>query len=456
MAFAADRAAFAGRIFATIIAAWAVLALATQQATANPLYAAIVIDAKTGETLFARNADAARFPASLTKMMTLYITFEAMANGRINANSRVPFSSKAAAEPPTKIGLRPGATISVDEAIRALIVRSANDASTALAEFLGGSEARFAEMMTTKARALGMNSTTFRNAHGLPNAQQRTTARDMALLSLALREHFPQYYSYFSIRSATVAGKTFNSHNRVLGRVNGADGLKTGFIRSSGFNLATSVQANGRSVVAVVMGGRSGRSRDDHMVALLREHLPRASTRGNGGLIAARGNIAPTNVVAAAGSVALPGANAPIPAWRPETVSDVAVANAYVTPSAPVAAAANQAFAAVRPSEPIGEEAGQGDIDLIETMSTTSPIAGWVIQIASVGSESEAMSILKNTAARQASILGQRTPFTEEFTLNGARYHRARYAGFSSKDAAWNACSALKKSNIECYAVMQH
>ena len=170
-------------------------------------FAALVMDARTGEVLYARNADTRLHPASLTKMMTLYMVFEALENGHISKKSRITISKNAAAEPPSKLGLKPGSTITVNDAILTLATKSANDISTAVAEYLGGSEAKFAAMMTQKARALGMKSTNFRNAHGLPDSRQTTTARDMARLGIALREHFPQYYGYFSTRVATVAGK---------------------------------------------------------------------------------------------------------------------------------------------------------------------------------------------------------------------------------------------------------
>jgi D-alanyl-D-alanine carboxypeptidase len=302
-----------------------------QDASANPRYAAYVLDTNTGQVLFSRNADAQRFPASLTKIMTIYLLFEALETGRISKNTPIPISAKAAAEPPSKLGLRAGSTITVENAILALVTRSANDIATAVGEFLGGSESNFASMMTTKARQLGMNSTTFRNAHGLPNNQQVTTARDMAILGLAVREHFPQHYSYFGTRQFTFNGQRIGNHNRLLGRVTGVDGIKTGFIRASGFNLVTSVRTGGRSVVAVVMGGRTGASRDDHMAALIREHLPKASTRPASQPLVARGTPLRSGPVA----MTLPD-RMPAPAFRPR-------ATAYApepAPSAPIVAAA--------------------------------------------------------------------------------------------------------------------
>ncbi len=245
----------------------------------NPRYAAIVVDAHDGRVLHQYAADARRHPASLTKMMTLYMLFEAMDQGRITAASRIPVSDHARGRPPTKIGFRAGETIDVDTAIRALVVRSANDVACAVGEFLGGSEENFAAMMTAKARALGMPNTVFRNASGLPDPEQVTTARDMAQLSIALRRHFPHHYHYFGERSFAYAGREIRGHNDLIGRVAGVDGLKTGFIRASGYNLATSAARDGRSVVAVVMGGETAASRNEHMERLLQAWMPMASQR---------------------------------------------------------------------------------------------------------------------------------------------------------------------------------
>jgi D-alanyl-D-alanine carboxypeptidase len=243
-------------------------------------YAAIVVDANTGTVLFERNSREPRYPASLTKMMTLYMLFEALDSGRIDPEAQLPVTAFAASKPPSKLGLRAGQHIDVRTAILALCVRSANDVATVVAEYLGDSETRFAEMMTAKARQLGMTSTTFRNASGLPDADQRTTARDMAVLSAALRKRFPQHYHYFSNREFSYAGKVIRGHNDLLGRVDGVDGLKTGYIRASGFNLATSAGRGGRRIVAVVMGGETVRTRNAHMEELIEMYLPRASVAG--------------------------------------------------------------------------------------------------------------------------------------------------------------------------------
>jgi len=452
------RSSFGARFLFTAVVVTAAIATTAPQALANSLYAAIVVDAKTGKVLHESSADSRRYPASLTKMMTIYLTFEAMASGKIGKNTKVPISKNAAAEPPTKIGLKPGATITVDNAIKALVTKSANDISTALAEFLGGSESNFARLMTAKARALGMKSTVFRNAHGLPNTGQYTTARDMALLGIALREHFPRYYDYFSTRTVTIAGRQIRGHNNLLGRIKGVDGIKTGYIRASGFNLVTSIQVDGKSVVGVVMGGKTARSRDDQMAALLRKYLPRASTRGGGGLIAARKVIEPTEVAtASAADFVLPRRNAPTPDLRPVESAEAAYAEPVQAPAAAVAVAALEAgpVPVARPERPVGDaEIGEGDIDTVET-SSTSAISGWVIQVASTGSEAQARDVLAATVAKAPGILSEAIPFTEPFAKDGVQYHRARFAGFSSKDAAWSACDGLKRRKVSCYAVMQ-
>ena len=254
-----------------------------RSATVAPLptekYAAIVVDAHSGRVLYERNANLPRYPASLTKMMTLYMMFEAIDQGRMGFATPIAVSAYAARKPPSKLGLKAGQTIEARLAVMALCVRSANDVAAAVAEHLGGSEERFAAMMTAKARQLGMHSTTFRNASGLPDEGQRTTARDMAILSVALNKRFPHHYHFFKNRQFAYNGKVIRGHNDLLGRVPGVDGLKTGYIRASGFNLATSVGRGGRRIVAIVMGGKSAKGRDAHMEELIEAYMPRASAR---------------------------------------------------------------------------------------------------------------------------------------------------------------------------------
>jgi D-alanyl-D-alanine carboxypeptidase len=229
----------------------------------------IVVDAASGKILYESNADARAYPASLTKMMTLYLTFEALGRGKLRRDASLPISRHAAGMSETNIDLRPGDTLTVDQAIRAVVVRSANDAAVVLAEALASSESRFAEIMTGKARALGMTNTTFRNASGLPDNRQRTTARDLAILAQALVRDYAKYYGYFSVTKFPYRGRTYVTHNRFMQRYKGADGLKTGYIRASGFNLAGSAVREGRRLIAIVLGGKSAGSRDAEMMRLL-------------------------------------------------------------------------------------------------------------------------------------------------------------------------------------------
>ncbi len=244
----------------------------------SPRYAAIVIDDKTGKVLYAKNADAPRHPASLTKMMTLYLLFEDMQKRKVSLSTRLSVSAKASSQAPTKLGLRPGQTIAVEDAIRSLVTKSANDAAVAIAENLGGSESAFARRMTSTARRLGMRGTTFYNASGLPNAAQYTTARDMVILGRALQERFPVQYRYFATRSFAWGNSVHPNHNKLLFRLEGVDGIKTGYTNASGFNLVSSYRHDGRHLVAAVLGGASGRARDDHMARLLTSTLSQASS----------------------------------------------------------------------------------------------------------------------------------------------------------------------------------
>ncbi|MET1410797.1 SPOR domain-containing protein [Roseibium sp. HPY-6] len=309
-------------------------------ALANPKYAGIVVDAKTGKTLYASSADAYRYPASLTKIMTLYVVFEELEAGRLSLSSRLKVSKYAAGRPPSKLGLKAGKTIKVKDAILALVTKSANDVATVVAENISGSEKKFAERMTRTARSLGMKKTTFRNPHGLPNSGQRTSARDMATLGRAIQEHFPQYYGYFNTRSYKYGGRTYGNHNKLLGRVKGVDGIKTGYIRASGFNLVTSVNRNGRQIVAVVMGGRSGASRNAQMTKLINRYLSKAS-RGKKTVPAiAKGGAAPIFVASALKSPPLPQAK-PGSQPAPATGSPMVLAfNSSAKPAAAVPAPA--------------------------------------------------------------------------------------------------------------------
>ena len=234
-------------------------------ATSEAKYAAIVLDAKSGEVLYSKNADSSRYPASITKVMTLYLAFDALQAGRLKPTDLITVSAHAASMAPVRLGLRPGETITVDEAIRAMTVKSANDMAVALAERVGGSEGRFATLMTLRAQALGMTGTHYVNASGLPDARQITTARDIATLSRAVMRDFPQYYSYFSLHEFNYHGQEMIKHG-LLGKL---DGLKTGFTNASGFNLAATAVVNNNRLIAVMLGGNTAVARDRHVEALL-------------------------------------------------------------------------------------------------------------------------------------------------------------------------------------------
>jgi D-alanyl-D-alanine carboxypeptidase len=240
--------------------------------------AAIVVDGNSGRTLYARNENELRFPASITKVMTLYLLFEQLEQGRLRLDSDIRVSAYAAAQKPTKLGLHPGEAITVDDAIKAVVTRSANDIAVAIAETIGGDEESFAELMTLKAHALGMNSTHFANASGLPNGEQVTTAHDLAILGRAVQERFPRYYHYFATHAFYYEGATIVNHNHLLDRVEGMDGIKTGYTRASGFNLLTSVKRDGHYIVAVVLGGRSARARDKIIADLIEDQIENSAT----------------------------------------------------------------------------------------------------------------------------------------------------------------------------------
>jgi D-alanyl-D-alanine carboxypeptidase len=269
-------------VFGFVAAVFTISGTSTQAAP----YSDIVVDANSGTVLHSTNPDAQRHPASLTKIMTLYMLFEQLEAGNLKLDSQLQVSAEAAAQMPTKLGLKPGSTLSVEDAIKGMVTRSANDAAAVVAEAIGGNERDFAKLMTRKARALGMSQTVYRNASGLPDSEQVTTARDQSTLGRAVQERFPRYYKYFSIRSFTFRGQSIANHNHLLGRVEGVDGIKTGYINASGFNLVTSVHRGNRYLVAVVMGGGSAGSRDARMRDLINDKIALASVKRTAPMVA--------------------------------------------------------------------------------------------------------------------------------------------------------------------------
>jgi D-alanyl-D-alanine carboxypeptidase len=303
----------------------------------SPSFSQIIVDANSGATLTSSSPDASRHPASLTKIMTLYLLFERLDSGKIKLDTEMPVSRHASEQDPTKLGLLPGQTIRVEDAIKGLVTRSANDAAVVIAEALGGDEDNFASLMTRKAHMLGMSKTTYRNASGLPDDEQVTSARDQATLGRAIQDRFPRYYRYFSTASFTFRGHSIANHNHLLGSVEGVDGIKTGYTRASGFNLVTSMRRGNRHLVGVVMGGRSGSSRDAIMRNLLAENLEKASSKRTVAAITERGS-------PAEGSVDVASANDDAPTAPAAQASSVPVSIAPA-PQRPAAAASLMAQA---------------------------------------------------------------------------------------------------------------
>lgn len=461
------------KVFMFAMAMATATAATTQVANADPKFAGIVVDAKTGKVLYSEDPDGLRYPASLTKMMTLYLTFEALNSGRLSLNSMVPISANAAKEPPSKLGVRAGGSITVEQAILALVTRSANDVATALGELIGGNEERFGRIMTAKARALGMTRTTYRNAHGLPNTAQMTTARDQARLSVALRQHFPQYYGYFNTRTFNFGKQVIGNHNRLVGTVRGVDGIKTGYTRAAGSNLATSAQLDGRSIVAVVLGGRSSAARDATMRKLVAQYLPQASRGGNSNLIASTPTMRIEEPVAVAAttqaytpSTGLPNAGpvpqaryadeTPVSAFAPSQANAAVTAMDVATRGKPPANLAPPVD--MRPDRSMVTNSTK--VDNIVTASTTptpsaTEKAGWVIQIGASPDEGSARNLLQAAQDKGGISLRSAKPFTVAFNKDGAQMFRARFGGFGGQNEAVNACNALKKKGISCWASLQ-
>ncbi|GMO26177.1 D-alanyl-D-alanine carboxypeptidase [Bradyrhizobium sp. TM233] len=325
--------------------------------SSSPKFASIIVDGNSGSVLQATSPDGIRHPASLTKIMTLYLLFERLESGKMKLDTEMPVSQHAADQDPTKLNLRAGQTIRVEDAIKGLVTRSANDAAVVIAEAIGGDEDDFAQMMTRKARSLGMSKTVYRNANGLPNDEQVTTARDQATLGRAIQERFPRYYRYFATSTFNWRGQSIRNHNHLLGNVEGVDGIKTGYTRASGFNLVTSMRRGNRHLIGVVLGGRSGGSRDAIMRNLLAENLEKGATTHTVAAVTERGGAdASTEIADASPAPARPApqvqaASAPAPEAAPSRLaarlSTLAAATAAVPPAQP----RSEAKPEVRPTE---------------------------------------------------------------------------------------------------------
>jgi D-alanyl-D-alanine carboxypeptidase len=400
--------------------AWAVLLLVlttavyvgTGRAEAKPTSAAIIVDSESGAVLYETNANSRAYPASLTKMMTLYLLFEALETKRFKLADNLPVSAHAAKQPATNLRLKAGQRISVERAIQALVVHSANDVAVVVAEAIGGTESQFAAMMTKKARQLGMSSTTFRNASGLPDSGQTTTARDMAVLARALIARFPDYYSFFSTQSFTHGGRVYTSHNRVLQSFSGADGLKTGYIRASGFNVATSAVRDGRRLVAVVLGGSSARARDLRMVELLESGFALAAKPSATQVVGNMLPPPPTAKSVAGGQL--------IPPAKP-TASDT-----FEVASLEPLIAAVIAESRAAPGKPI-----------------------WGIQVGAFNSYQPALTQATRVAQRLGDLVRDAQLLVDETAAGKKTLYRARFVGLT-KQKAQNACRQLKAKAIDC------
>lgn len=406
-----------------------VLGLVLAAAAAMPAaakYSSIVINEETGAVLHAVNPDVRHYPASLTKVMTLYLVFEALDAKRLTMNTRVRISRRAARQPASKLGLKYRETVTVRELILGLAVKSANDAATAIAEHMGGTERKFGNMMSRKARALGMANTRFRNASGLPNRRQLTTARDLALLARAMKRDFPHYYRFFSTRSFTYRGHRFLNHNRLLDRYAGADGLKTGYIRASGFNLAATAARDGIRLIAVVMGTRSPRARDLHTMGLLERGFEKA-TKGrhiayhydrNIRIARDRSRINQRVRVRRA-----PGARGSIrlsrltPPKRPEP----------------------------EPAPPPAPEQGSA----ATTLAAPPPSIGWTVQIGTFSRVALAELAAKRARDTLPTLLGRSPLVVQPVTTPAQTLYRALYVGLP-RASAEQACTRLEATGHSC------
>ena len=411
-AIAAQLATFAVTIALTASTAWA------GGLTTESKYAAIVVDANSGEVLYAKKADSPRYPASITKVMTLYLAFEAISQGRLHLNEYIPVSRHAAGQAPTKLGLRAGQNIQVDDAIRATAVKSANDMAVVLAERIGGSEPRFAALMTLRAQELGMTQTHFANASGLPDRQQLSSARDIAILSRAVMRDYPQYYAYFGQKQFVFNGQSLKNHNGLLGKMPGVDGLKTGFTAASGFNLAASAVRDTRRLIAVVLGGNSTAARDNHVEDLLDTGFDVLRRRKNGERITIAQNLfeeEPTGVLS----------RAPVEQGSGDQ-DGLKILVSDDNFQAPVQVGSARSSA--------------------KTKSVSKRTGNWSVQVGAFRSRKQAKAHLKTVSKKFRNQLSAYETSVDA-AVNG--YFRARFEGLSAA-AAQQACAALSARRMSC------
>ena len=420
----------------------------------GPVFEWILLDAETGQVLSEQNADLLTYPASLTKMMTLYLTFETLNQGKIRLDQSLYVSEEAASRSPSKLALNPGDSVPLRDLILGIVTKSANDAASVLAEGLAGSEANFVQYMNAKARQLGLQHTWYRNASGLPDPDQRTTARDVARLALALYHQFPREYRYFSTREFDFRGETVRSHNHLLDWYQGADGIKTGFVNASGFNLAASAVRDGRRLIGVIMGGRSARGRDVQMASLL--------DQGFAYLPATRPAQLPDALVAAVESLAAMPARAVMAAaapagWPPPAATP---ASAWSAPASAPASTAAEAAGAHQKSGLLGNTAEAALRHLSPVAKAeASPLvheaqgggADWAIQLGLFRGEAAAEEATRHVAGLVIAR-GKPPQILAPARHDSSRLYRARLLHFTAKGAQ-AACAELHKKGIACSVV---
>ncbi|MDB5489508.1 MAG: D-alanyl-D-alanine carboxypeptidase [Reyranella sp.] len=399
----------------------------------------LIVDASSGRELASDRPDELRHPASLTKLMTIYLTFSALDSGRLSLGDGLQVSANALNAPPTKMGMTPGGTVNVRDATMALVTRSANDAAVLLAEGLAGSEEAFARLMTQKARQLGMSSTVFRNASGLPNSEQVTTARDLAKLANALLRDYPHYYAIFSTQSYAYRGRTLENHNRMLGNYEGADGLKTGYTVASGFNLVMSAMRDNRRLIGVVMGGTSAAQRDRTMAALMDRGFSMAQAMQLSPWTSLR-KPASARYTAAQFD---PGSSF-AEAYRPPAAQPQQVSPKYAgfVPPAPATPATTTAFAAAPPATTPAPAPAMPD---------TPALGSWVIQVGSFNEPKAAQLALERASAALPDARSA-AAIVDEVQMANRTFHRARLINLSQEQAT-EGCKRLEKRKIYCSAL---
>jgi D-alanyl-D-alanine carboxypeptidase len=416
---------------------------ASRSKSASPKIAAsIVVDMNTGTILYSEAAEQPRPPASLTKMMTLYVLFGYLRAGKITPDTELVVTTHAASQAPTKLGLKPGAKIKVSDAAKALVTQSANDAAATIAENLGGTEENFARLMTETGRRIGMTNTLFRNASGLPNDEQMTTARDMAILSAHLIHDYPEYYTVFETRFFTFNSRKYRNHNKLLFGYKGTDGIKTGYTRASGFNLAASAHRGNKHLLAVVLGGKTGSQRDAATRALLDKHFDKAS------------ETKPTEQQRAASFVGAP--PPPLPAIRKLDLTVASMAPAAPSQAASPAEGDNDPAPVAAPAPAPGAQTPNPILAALTSPAApaakpaTARIEGaYNVQVGAFTSQAEAENRLGMVQQRALDVLKGHLPFTASFMKGDQEWYRARFAGFSQDDAE-AACAALKKLSLDC------